>query len=318
MKYSRFVFIALSVLSLTVARTGVSADFNGEVLIAPPPPNWSGGAPEITKTGLKRVWKRDFLLADGSTEQVVVTRMVKQGNAVANLSAQKLSITLSEHCVQKTISKIKSDKAKGIASADFTVQCSQLKETPAEISLFAMARVLVGDFNTYTVARIWQGNSTDPASPANSPRTGAQWAKYFARISVCNTLSEDCDPAQAEIIHADPRFKVMRAMPVSIKPVMVLKDMLVAAEGFGVLTGRAEYCGEDVTPLTSKVARMFTYVAANDRDSSKALSAFKTARIKGLKDQAKLSKESCGQVRRDFRQHPTRVSAFPRYVERFL
>ncbi len=318
MKYRHIAILAMGLLTLSTPKTATSAEFDGEVLIAPPPPNWSGGASQPTKSGIRRVWKRDFQIDGGSIEEIAVTRMDKSGNAIANLAAQQLSKTMSENCSQPTVSEIKTDKATIGSTASFTILCSAIKDAPPEIATFAMVMVYVGDFNTYAVVRTWRGNSADPTSPANSPRTGEQWAKFFDRISVCNTLTDNCSLARAEIIHADPRFKVMRALPTSIKPVMVLKDMLAAAKGFGTLTGRAEQCGEDVSPLTSKIARMFEYVAANDQDSSKALTAFKTAKIEGLKDQEKLAKETCGEVLRDYRQHPTRVSAFPRYIERFL
>lgn len=318
MKYNHLAIIALSIMSLTTLTSASGAEFTGELLIAPPPANWSGGAPEPTKNGIRRVWKRDYQIDGGSIEQIAITRLEKSGNAIAKISAQQLSKTLSEKCTKPIISEIKTEKATIGNKADFTILCTEIKDASPEVSTYDMVMVYVGDFNTFSVARTWRGISTDPTSPANSPRTGEQWAKYFSRISVCNTLVDTCNQAQAEIIHADPRFKVMRALPVSIKPVMVLKDMIQGAQGLGTLTGRAEFCGEDVSPLTNKIGRMFEYVAANDQDSSKAVTAFKTARIQGLKEQEKLSKETCGQVLRDYRQHPTRVPAFPRYIERFL
>ncbi|MEX0694419.1 MAG: hypothetical protein WD075_08260 [Rhodospirillales bacterium] len=306
------------VLALVIARADARADFNGEVLVAPPPPNWSGGMPVPVKDGVRRTWKRTFLISGGGTEQVIVTRLVKQGNAVAKIAAQQLSTTLTADCLKKTVSEFVTGKAQIGTTASFTTQCSSIKDAPAETTLFTMSKIYIGEFNTFSVSRIWRGHREDPGSPANSPRTGEQWAQYFARIAVCNTLTDNCSMAEAEIVHADPRFRTMRALPVSIKPVVPLANLMKAAEGFGDLSGRAEICGEDISPLTLKISRMFEYVAANDQESSKALAAYRSAKARGATDQEKQSKDSCGLVLREFRQHPTRVAAFPRYIERFL
>ena len=318
MKHRLFMVILPAVLSLVITTAEARADFNGEVLIAPPPPNWSGGMPVPIKDGVRRIWKRTFLITGGGSEQIMVTRLVKQGNAVAKIVAQQLSTTLTTDCLKKTVSEFSTGKAQVGTTASFTAQCSSIKDAPVETTLFTMSKIYIGEFNTFSVSRIWRGHRDDPGSPANSPRTGDQWTQYFARNYVCNTLTDKCSMAEAEIVHADPRFKTMRALPVSIKPIIPLNNLLKAAQGFGDLTGRAEICGEDISPLTLKIGRMFEYVAANDQESSKALAQFKTAKAKSATDQEKKPKESCGQVLRDFRQRPTRVAAFPRYIERFL
>lgn len=299
---------------------GLSAQsaFNGEVLVAPPPPNWTGGTPEKTDMGIRREWRRNFLIEGGVVERIVVTRSENQKDRVAQLAARELAKDMTAKCAKPTVSEIKRDKGAIGTTASFTAQCSTIKDTAPGTALFAMGKVFIGDFYTFTVRRTWLGHKDDPGSPANSPRTGEQWATYFSRISVCNTLSDACNPAQAEIIHADPRFKTMRALPVSAKPVVTLDDALKAANAFGTLTGRAEACGEDVEALTSKIQRMFKYVTANDQDSTKAVKAFRTAQARASKAQDAKSKESCGQILRDFRQHPSRVGAFYRYIERFL
>ena len=311
----------LPVLAALTCLTGPAAAqsaFNGEVLVAPPPPNWTGGAPEKTEKGLRREWRRNFLIEGGVVERIVITRSENQKDRVAQLAAREVTKDMTAKCAKPTISKIERTKAAIGTKASFTAQCSTIKDTPPGTALYAMGTVYIGDFYTYTVRRIWQGHKDDPGSPANSPRTGEQWAAYFARIAVCNTLTDTCNPAQAEIIHADPRFKTMRALPVSAKPVVPLADAMKAAGAFGTLTGRAEGCGEDVAPLTSKIQRMFNYVTVNDQDAAKALKAFKAAQARGIKLQETKSKETCGQILRDFRQHPSRVGAFHRYIERFL
>jgi len=291
------------------------SNFNGEVLIAPPPPNWTGGTPEKTDKGVQREWRRNFLTENGVIERVVILRSEKRAGRAAAQAAGELAKAITANCPKPTVSKIKNEKAPLGTFAAFTAQCPSVKDSPADTTLFAMGKVLVGDFYTFAVQRTWLGHKDDPGSPANSPKTGQQWATYFTRISVCNTLADKCDPA---LVHAHPRFTTMRPVPVTARPVVSVADAIKAARALGVLTGRAEVCGEDVEPLTTKIGRMFSYVTANDQESSKALAAFKAARAKGMKEQGTKSKESCGQVLRDFRQHPSRVGAFHRYIERFL
>lgn len=314
-------FIPLAIVAALACLPGqlmAQSAFNGEVLVAPPPPNWTGGTLEKTDKGIRREWRRNFLTDGGVVERIVVSRSENAKDRVAQLVARELSKDMTAKCAKPKVSEIKRDKAKIGTTASFTAQCSSIRDTPVGTALFATGKVFIGDFYTFTVRRTWLSNKDDPGSPVNSPRTGEQWAAYFARISVCNTLIDPCDPAEAEIVHADPRFKTMRALPVSEKPVVALADAVKAARGLGNLTGRADTCGEDVEPLTSKIQRMFKYITANDQDSSKAVAAFNAAQKRGATAQQGKSKESCGEVLRDFRQHPSRVGGFYRYIERFL
>lgn len=317
----RKFILSMTCVAIAALAPGVSMadpDFNGEVLLAPPPPNWTGGTPETVEGEYRRIWKRDFLLESGVVEHVIVSRRQKQKDVTASAIARTLADSITKNCIKKTVSKIKRDTKEIGIVASFTAQCDGLTNRDDMNALFAMANVYAGEFNNYVVERLWMGNSADPGSPANSPRTGEQWATFFARISICNTLESTCNPAQAEIVHAHPRFTTMRALPVSARPVVPQKDLLKAAKAIGQLTGRAEACGEDTTPLTSKIDRMFARVTENDRDSSSALAAFKAAKAISAKAQAKRKESTCGPVRRDFRQHPSRVSAFYRYVSRFI
>lgn len=311
--------VAALILGIATA-SPVKADssFNGEVLVAPPPANWSGGTPETTNNSFRRVWKRGFLTQSGVREQIVVSRRDKDETITATALARTVATAITEVCIDKKVTKIVRESGKIGVVASFTAQCDGLKETDTANALFANAKVFIGEFNAYIVERTWVGDKADPTSPANSPRTGTQWANYFARISVCNTLQSACNPAQAEIIHAHPRFKTMRALPVSAKPVVAQENALKAARALGKLTGQADACGEDITPLTSKIARMFAHVTANDRDSTAAVAAFETAMGISAKAQAKRKRETCGPVLREFRQHPSRVGAFHRYIERFI
>jgi len=141
---------------------------------------------------------------------------------------------------------------------------------------------------------------------------------YFSRISVCNTLQSACNSAEAEIVHAHPRFKVMRTVSASTRPVILQENALKAARELGALTGQAAMCGEDVTPLTSKIALMFARIAANDRDSTTAVAAFRTAKNIATKAQIKEKDRTCERILQKFREHPSRIDAFYRYVEGFI
>lgn len=315
-KFPTVVALILSALATSTAVADTA--FNGEVLIAPPPPNWSGGTPETANNTLRRVWKRGFLNQNGVKEQIAVSRSNKDDTVTATALARAVLLAITKPCVEKTVTKITSEaKTIGVV-ASFTAQCDGLTDSETADALFASAKVYVGEYNTYTVERTWIGNKSDPTSPVNSPRTGEQWIAYFSRISVCNTLQSACNVAEAEIIHAHPRFKTMRPIPISARPILVQNNALKAARALGKLTGQADACGEDITPLTSKIGRMFAHVTANDRDSTAAVAAFDTSRAISKKTQAKRKRETCGPVLREFRQHPSRVGAFHRYIERFI
>ena len=309
---------ALTVSALVTSTVAADPDFNGEVLIAPPPPNWSGGTPEAANNTLRRVWKRGFLNENGVVEQIAISRSYKEDTITATALARAVSVAITKPCVEKTVTKITHEtKTVGVV-ASFTAQCDGLTNSETADTMFATAKVYFGEYNTYTVERSWIGNKTDPTSPINSPRTGEQWLAYFSRISVCNTLQSACNVAEAEIIHAHPRYKTMQAIPASVKPIVPQKNALKAARALGQLTGKADACGEDITPLTSKIGRMFAHVTANDRDSTAAVAAFGTARATSAKAQAKRKSKNCGPVLRKFRKHPSRVVAFHRYIERFI
>ncbi len=318
MRIQNLIGAALVVSALAANSVTADPNFNGEVLVAPPPANWSGGTPETVNNAYRRVWKRGFLTQSGVREQIVISRRDKDAAITATALARTVADALTKSCVQKTVTKITREAVKIGVVASFTAQCDGLTDTDTANAMFANARVYVGEFNTYIVERTWVGEKADPTSPLNSPRTGEQWAAYFSRISVCNTLQSACNPAEAEIVHAHPRFKTMRAIPVSARPIVAQKNAIKAARALGKLTGQADACGEDITPLTSKIGRMFAHVTANDRDSTAAVAAFDTAREISAKAQAKRKRETCGPVLREFRQHPSRVGAFHRYIERFI
>lgn len=298
--------------------SALSAAFNGELLVAPPPPNWSGGALEPTKAGTRRLWRRVPQDPTDPIERVVITQRVRPEKPDINASAKTITDTVGALCADKEISDVTLGSDPEIPTATVSLRCTAVIGSPPGTILYAVIKIFIGEFNVYSARRVWIGNGKNTGGPENSPKTADAWDKYFARIFVCNTLSNDCDPAKAEIVHADPRFKTMRALPVAVRPVMPQQSVLKAASGFGELTGRAESCGEDVSQLTGKIGRMFDYVTANDKDSLSALTLFESSRGKGVTAQDKLNKDSCGQVLRDFRQHPSRASTFYHYIARFI
>lgn len=312
------IVFAAGVLAALTARPAL-AEFNGEVLVAPPPPNWSGGSIEETADGIVRTWRRILRDRPLPQEKIVVSRTPTVDSADPIDVATRHAGTVTEACVEAEVTNARYEEAEIGTFASVTARCT-IRGTggAADLALFSVIRAYIGEFNIYAVERTWTGDARDPGSPANSPRTAEAWMTYFDRISVCNTLVSTCDPADAEIIHADPRFQRMRALPVVAKPVMPQEDAIAAARGLGELTGRADACGEDITPLTSKIGRMFAYVTANDSVSSAAVEQFERSLAAGREAQSAQDRESCGPVLREFRAHPTRVGAFHRYVERFL
>lgn len=295
-----------------VSASDTRAEFTGEVLLSPKPANWVEGPAKKTKLGLRREWTRNFAGA-GATERIFIIKSEElKKPAVAAIALGK---ALGSNCTNKKVSKPKVRPVEIGSVASLNVQCD-LKD--AKKSYFANVHVLAGEYATYTVARSWTGIKDDPTSPLNSPKTGEQWASFFSRVSVCNTLTSDCDPAKVEVIHAHPRFTTMRAAPVKDKPVMAQADVLKAAAGVGTLTGQAQACGEDIGPFTASLPRMFENVTPDKEKSEQAQLAFATAQKRGHAQQFKKDKESCGEILRQFRQHPSRVSTFPRYLAQFL
>lgn len=309
--------IAALVLMFSVLSSPVrAAEFTGEVLVAPPPPNWDGGTPITSEAGVTRSWKR-FQVA-GSTASEIVSILTIAEVGTPPVTRIKTAVPdMAKGCVERSVAPIQREKANIGALASVTVSCKKLADAPVGSTRFAMGRAYVGEFNSYIVTRIWAGGRVDPGSPANSPRTAAQWLRFFDRIAICNTLRASCDPADAAMIHADPRFTTMRDAPVQSRPEVAIENVMKAATRFGELTGRAEACGEDTTAIKGKIARMFAYVTTNDAAANDAVLRFKQTLGVSAKQQSTQPKDTCGQILVDFRAHPTRVSAFPRYIERF-
>ena len=309
--------IAALVLMFSVLSSSVrAAEFTGEVLVAPPPPNWDGGTPITSEAGVTRSWKR-FQVA-GSTASEIVSILTIAEVGTPPVTRIKTAVPdMAKGCVERSVAPIQREKANIGTLASVTVSCKKLADAPAGSTRFAMGRAYVGEFNSYIVTRIWAGGRVDPGSPANSPRTAAQWLRFFDRIAICNTLRASCDPADAAMIHADPRFTTMRDAPVQSRPEVAIENVMKAATRFGELTGRAEACGENTTAIKGKIARMFAYVTTNDAAANDAVLRFKQTLGVSAKQQSTRPKDTCGQILVDFRAHPTRVSAFPRYIERF-
>ena len=308
------VFTAAAFAAVFAAAPSAGATFDGEVLVAPPPANWMGGTLERTDTGSRRIWQRNVAAPGTAQESITLSRFDDITEPAPSARAAAIGRELTAECAKPIVSQVTLEGAEIGAVASVTSTC----EEDGGATLFSVAKAYLGEFNSYAVVRTWRGDPRDPGNPANSPKTAASWLAFFDRISVCNALTAPCDTARAEIIHADPRFEQMRALHISEATVLPQDDVLKAARGLGELTGRAEQCGEDVSPLVSKIDRMFESVTGNDTDSNAAAQLFRVTQQRGNTLQQGRDHDTCGPVLRDFRQHPSRVGAFARYIEQFF
>lgn len=316
---NRSFFSASIISAIVLFGTDVSASFNGEVLVAPPPPNWSGGIVEQTTDGTLQVWRRTFNNSNGVTETISIRRSALPESPDVQVLADSVKKRISDSCQTFTETKRTPVTAKIGSALSFTLTCkpkSAAKQSTHD--LFVRVRVMTGEFNQYVIERAWRGDIKQPTSPANSPRTRASWQAFFSSSSICNTLVSDCSDERARDIHAHERFKKMRALPAVARSVMPAGEIAKVAKGLGELTGRADACGEDISPLTSKIDRMFAYISENDQISSAAVDTFNATRKSTLAAQGNLPREQCGEILRTFRSHPSRVGVFHKYAQRFL
>ncbi len=304
------LYLSVAALAFGIS-SPVSADFNGEVLIAPPPPHWIGGSAEKHASGDIRVWQRP---GGGAEETITLTRLENVTGADPGSTAVLVALKAVGGCDRPDMTDPVEIPADIGTTASTTATCT----VSEGISVFAVSAVYIGEFNTYTILRAWHGDPNDPTSPATSPRAAQDWQSYFERTAVCNTLTSPCDVDAALLTHAHPRFTTMRDYQVASAPVLDQSDLLRGATALGDLTGRAANCGEDTSSLTSKIDRMFEYVTASDRNAFDAAAAFGAARDNAEKEQAAAPRETCGDILRAFRRHPSRVAAFPRYIKEFF
>ena len=97
-----------------------------------------------------------------------------------------------------------------------------------------------------------------------------------------------------------------------------LKKLVSGLKKLGILAGTAQACGEDTSTLLMKIERMIASVTVNDQHASESKSAFQAGITTGKKKQLALQPEDCGDARRRFRGHPTRISSFHKYIESFF
>jgi hypothetical protein len=317
--FTRPIIFASVISTAVFVTSNASAEFNGEVLIAPPPPNWSGGAISETKDGTLQTWRRTFNSRDGVSETISIRRSALPDNPDIDALADTVSVRVGAICENYNETARKPLKTKIGSALSFIITCKPSSVGPkSKQRLYIRARVMLGEFNQYVVERTWRGDIQQPTSPINSPKTRASWQAFFRATSVCNTLISECSEERARNVHAHERFKNMRALPEVIRPIMEATDIQIVASKFGQLTGRAQACGEDITPLTSKVGRMFAHVSPNDQVSSVAVATFNSARETTYTQQTSLPREQCGEILRTFRSHPSRVGVFHNYAQRFL
>lgn len=199
--------LAAAVVS-TVFTAYVRADFNGEVLIAPPPLNWFGGTEEPFENGIRRVWRRPVASDADPFETVTVTRLTGEVGRTAATQATEAANGALEACDATLISDPLPVPADIGVAASVTATCP----IGGRVGMFVLGQAYVGDFNTYTVVRTWRGAPDTPDSPANSPRAAEAWQRYFAKVSVCNTLTSACDSDAGHRVHAHPRYNSLSDM----------------------------------------------------------------------------------------------------------
>ncbi len=316
---NRSILYASIISAIALFGTGSSASFNGEVLVAPPPPNWSGGIVEQTPHGTLQVWRRTFNNADGVRETISIRRSTLPENPDVQELANSVTIRITQGCKSYNETQRIPIKAKIGSTLSFTLTCkSKPTGKKSKQDLFVRTQVMVGEFNQYVIERAWHGDIKQPMSPLNSPRTRASWQAFFNASSICNTLVSDCSEERARDIHAHERFKKMRPLPATIRTVMDASEIDIVAKKLGQLTGRAQACGEDISALTGKIDRMFAHVSKNDQISSAAVKIFHETRETTSAAQGQLPSEQCGEILRTFRSHPSRVGVFHKYAQRFL
>lgn len=315
----RTILCAAITSAIALFGTGASAAFNGEVLVAPPPPNWSGGIVEQTPHGTLQIWRRTFDNADGVTETISIRRSALPESPDVDALADSAKARITQGCKSFSETQRRPIKAKIGSTLSFTLTCkSKPTGKKSKQDIFVRAQVMTGEFNQYVLERAWRGDIKQPTSPLNSPRTKASWQKFFSVSGICNTLVSDCSEERARDIHAHERFKKMRSLPAVARPVMDASDIAIVAMKLGQLTGRAQACGEDISALSGKIDRMFAYIAKNDQISSAAVKTFIEARDTTNSEQGELPREQCGEILRTFRSHPSRVGVFHKYAQRFL
>lgn len=293
-----------------LAGPSFATEFHGEVLIAPPPPNWTGGTPLQTPNGLSRVWRRDGNGPDGTTERVTILHGLENTSTDPSARVERWVDSFTASCTATDTSTVTLIQTPLGPTAQATAVC----EDDTGQTRHGRIMVLVGEFSSYRVTRTWSGPKGNPGNPRDSEKVVQIWNDYFGRISLCNTLTDACDPATAAAVHAHPRFKEMRPQDTTERPILPADQVQRGAEVFGTLTGQAAACGEDVNPLLIKIGRMFAHVSANDAEASIANRKFETARLSATAPAGALRAEICGEIRRQFREHPSRIQGFGRYI----
>ena len=299
------------------------ADYDGEVLVANPPPNW---APEPTfqhpkiKTGR---WVRRFPKHRNWKEEVIFRYIPNRENDDPQLWAKKLAQQLETNC--ETVER---KETGNINSTDYShafvqVLClnketvSNKNNSKAWNTIFTTVKIISGNFNRYEISRRWHGSYDSPQSPYNSPKILARWALFFDSIRVCNTLFESCD-GHITSTFSNAKFKNMRVLKETKQSVHNYDDLVIGLKKLGHLTGNAESCGEDTSSLLSKINRMIDSVTENEKLSTDASAIFHSNHRESRAIQVENNAEDCGEARRRFRGHPTRIKAFHKFISGFF
>ena len=301
----------------------VFADFNGEILLAPPPPNWTPGKNSKNSHTIMQTWVRNFPKNRNWNEEIVIYHFPKRKNDDPETWAHKRGNLLETNCEKTKRKETGNIDESGYRHAFIQVLCLNPKSGVPQSSqkkwdaIFTTAKIISGQYNRFEISRRWLGNSSDPRLPINSPKILARWESYFQLLKVCNTLFENCEK-RPESRYSNSRFQLMRPLKQTQQNFHKQEQLLVGLKKLGILSGKAEVCGEDISTLLMKIERMISNVTPNEKTSSEATAVFHAAHQETRTTQSNFNPEDCGEARRRFRAHPTRINSFYTFIESFF
>lgn len=296
-------------------------DFTGEVLMLPPLVGWSDVEQPASGTSGLRVLRRDRPVDPASAEQLHI-RSTGIGETPAPAPAiEALLAEARAGCREVRTEPLWQTAVDGYEAETLAYACIEptapATALPAEaVNLrIVVAKVIAGDFRLYQVTRLWEGRPTG-GLPAGAAELRDAWAEFFDAVEVCSTLVEPCTPIARRAPGLDPRFATRTPRTGTETPRAVLAPpvLLPQAEKFGRLTGQAEVCGDDATPLLARLDRIFAWVAEEADGAAAARAAFFRGRSAGLKAQ-RTTPEPCSAILEVFRVYPTRLPRFAPYLE---
>jgi hypothetical protein len=292
--------------------------FDGEVLLAPPPPNWTSSIHQSDNFGQVRVWRPPLQGVDLPAEKIMIVKVRENGPKTVRGLLQFYAQDLYTDCQAPEFSSIQPMEAAIGIAAQMTVDCAMDQGLMPQTVRHTRIAGFIGEFASYAVARTWTGHINDPTSPLQSETTSTIWTSYFEQLSVCNTLSDACDRSTTVRIHADPKFTTLRDAPVTSRPTLPLDDVMTAAINMGDITAKATACGEDTSLFLRRLPKMFEYVLGSEIEARAAMAAFDTIRTQRLGSSDASNAANCDDIRQAFRAHPSRAQSFAPYIQSLL